>query len=215
LTEEGAASAIESLDNPILGAMVATNVYGANPQYLNVHQQLNEQIGKVMPNSPLYRKHGAMVRQLIAAANDPIQIGKIPPNIQLTDPEGKTYSLDQLKGKVVLLDFWASWCGPCRRENPNVVRVYDKYNKEGFEVFSVSLDKQNGKQRWVNAIEKDNLKWPYHVSDLQGWNSAPAKEYKVSSIPRTFLLDRDGKIAEMNPRGPALEKAVKKLLGKG
>ena len=212
INKNNAEALIDKTENPALSMLVAMNVFGQNPKYLDLHRRLNQELAAVSPKSVLLNKHKSFVRNMEATANDPIQIGKEAPNIALEDPNGKTRSLSDLKGKVVLLDFWASWCGPCRRENPNVVRVYDKYNKEGFEVFSVSLDKPNAKQRWVAAIEKDNLKWPWHVSDLQGWGSAPAKMYKVSGIPRTFLLDRDGKIAEINPRGPALEPAVKKLL---
>jgi len=215
LDESKAENAAKTLSNPILASFVAYATFGGNPKYLPLQKEMNAKLAKALPGSPIHRKHTALVNQLELTANDPIQIGKIPPNITLTDPDGKTRSLDELKGKVILLDFWASWCGPCRRENPNVVNVYDKYNKQGFDVFSVSLDKANGKQRWIQAIAKDNLKWPHHVSDLQGWQSAPAKEYKVSSIPRTFLLDKEGRIADMNVRGPDLEIAVKKLLGKG
>ncbi len=145
-------------------------------------------------------------------AQQRIKVGEVAPDISLPNPDGKTMKLSDLRGKVVLLDFWASWCGPCRRENPNVVKVYNKYKQAGFDVFSVSLDKPNGKTRWVDAIQKDKLTWPNHVSDLQFWNSAPARTYGVSGIPKTFLIDKDGKIAEINPRGPKLEPAVQRLL---
>lgn len=164
-------------------------------------------------------------------ATQKIRIGETAPDIKLQSPEGKTYSLSDLKGKVVLLDFWASWCGPCRRENPNVVAKYKQYKNKGFEVFSVSLDgihprvkprlktqadidqqMNAAKGKWEAAIKKDNLIWDYHVSDLQHWGSPAAKKYGVSSIPKTFLIDRDGKIAAINPRGPQLEPALKKLL---
>ncbi len=145
-------------------------------------------------------------------ATQRIQIGQPAPDIQLEDPNGKKYALSELKGKVVLIDFWASWCRPCRIENPNVVKMYNKYNRKGFEVFSVSLDSKNAKQRWIDAIKKDGLIWPYHVSDLKKWSSAPAREYGVTGIPKTFLIDKDGKFAAIGLRGPALEPAIKKLL---
>jgi thiol-disulfide isomerase/thioredoxin len=117
-----------------------------------------------------------------------------------------------MKGKVVLLDFWASWCGPCRKENPNVVRVYNQYKDKGFTVFSVSLDRENGKDAWVQAIKQDGLIWDNHVSDLKFWKSEAGATYGIQSIPQTFLLDREGKIVAVNPRNN-LEEAVKKALG--
>ncbi|MEL6944443.1 MAG: TlpA disulfide reductase family protein, partial [Bacteroidota bacterium] len=133
---------------------------------------------------------------------------------------------------VVLLDFWASWCGPCRRANPNVVDLYNRYKDKGFTVFSVSLDgprKTQGlnqqqlqeqfdrsKQKWIAAIEKDNLTWPYHVSDLKYWSAAPAQTYGVRSIPKTFLIDKEGKIVKtgVNPMSGIrqLEEDIKALL---
>ena len=113
-----------------------------------------------------------------------------------------------MRGKVVLIDFWASWCGPCRKENPNVVNVYKKYKDQGFDILSVSLD--SNKDRWMSAIEKDNMTWA-HVSDLKGWKNEVAKTYGISSIPATILLDKEGKIIARNLRGPALEAKLKQV----
>lgn len=134
-----------------------------------------------------------------------LNIGNKAPELSFTNPDGKTMSLSKLKGKYVLIDFWASWCGPCRMENPNVVRVYKKYKDskfndgKGFEVFSVSLDK--GKAQWKNAIAKDKLEWPYHISDLKGWSSGLAAKYKVNSIPASFLINPKGIIVAKSAPG--------------
>jgi len=140
-----------------------------------------------------------------------INVGDQAPEIAQNNPEGKLMKLSSLKGKVVLIDFWASWCGPCRAENPNVVAAYNKYKSKGFTVFSVSLDQ--GTDRWTAAIKQDGLVWDTHVSDLRGWQNAAAQQYKVSSIPRTFLLDKQGKVVATNLRGPDLEVKIKEVLG--
>lgn len=139
-----------------------------------------------------------------------IQIGDSAPEITLNTTGDKPLSLSSLRGKVVLIDFWASWCGPCRQENPNVVKAYNRFKDKGFEIFSVSLDKD--KTAWVKAIEKDGLLWPSHVSDLKYWQSAAAQTYGVNGIPATFLLDKDGKIIGKNLRGEALEKKLEEVL---
>jgi peroxiredoxin len=137
-------------------------------------------------------------------------IGAMAPEITLNDPEGNPKSLSSLKGKVVLLDFWASWCGPCRKENPNVVKAYARFHAKGFEVFSVSLDKD--RDSWLKAIATDKLTWPNHVSDLKYWKSAGAAAYGVSSIPAAFLIDKEGKIVAKKLRGDALEQKLEELL---
>lgn len=139
----------------------------------------------------------------------PVSIGSEAKDIALPNPEGDTLRLSDYRGKVVLLDFWASWCGPCRKENPNVVKLYEKYKEEGFEVFSVSLDRDSTK--WVKAIEQDGLVWKGHVSDLQFWKSRAAKKYNVSSIPYTVLIDREGKVIATKLRGAALENQLEAL----
>ncbi|MEN9522252.1 MAG: hypothetical protein RL065_629 [Bacteroidota bacterium] len=124
--------------------------------------------------------------------------GEKAPNLIFKNPEDKVMALNELKGKMVLIDFWASWCGPCRATNPYIVQIYNKYhekkfkNAKGFEVFSVSLD--NNKDKWKAAIKNDGLIWPYHVSDLGGWSSEGARIYGVNSIPRAFLVDGEGTI---------------------
>ena len=145
--------------------------------------------------------------QLPAAAPE---VGDIAPEITLNDSTGKPVSLSSLRGKYVLIDFWASWCGPCRAENPSVVKTYAQYKDKGFTVYSVSLD--NARDRWLSAIKKDNLTWPNHVSDLKGWACEGAKPYRVNSIPATFLIDKQGKIAAKNLRGDKLEKFLATVL---
>lgn len=135
-------------------------------------------------------------------ASRKLAIGADAPDIALENPNGEIVKLSSLRGKVVLIDFWASWCKPCRMENPNVVKMYQKYQPKGFEIFGVSLDKT--KDAWVGAIAQDQLTWT-HVSDLKFWNSAGAKLYNVTSIPKTFLIDAEGKIIGKDLRGPALE----------
>lgn len=131
--------------------------------------------------------------------------------IALPDTAGNVLKLSDLKGKVVLIDFWASWCRPCRAENPNVVKLYNHYNKHGFEVFSVSLD--SNKEMWKKAIQQDGLVWPNHVSDLKKWQNAAARDYGVKSIPFTVLIDKDGKVIATNLRGTALENQLKTIFG--
>ena len=136
-------------------------------------------------------------------------IGDEAPDIVMNNPDGVQMKLSDLRGQLVLVDFWASWCGPCRRENPNVVRLYNEYKSKGFTVFSVSLD--HDKSKWINAIEKDKLSWPNHVSDLKRWQSDPARIYQVKGIPTTFLIDQNGVVIGKNLRGEALDKKLKEL----
>ncbi len=134
--------------------------------------------------------------------------GAIAPDFTLKTPTGEDLSLSSLRGKVVLIDFWASWCGPCRRENPNVRKLYRRFHYKGFEILGVSLD--NDGNRWKGAIQADSLTWP-HVSDLRGWQSSTAQLYQVSSIPQTYLIDKDGRIMAKGLRGPELEMVLAKI----
>jgi peroxiredoxin len=139
------------------------------------------------------------------------EVGDKAPDITLPDRSGKMASMSALtKGKVVLLDFWAAWCGPCRHENPNVVKAYHKFKDKGFTVFSVSLD--NNKDKWLEAIKKDALEWDTHVSDLKGWQSEGARKYGVTGIPATYLIDKNGVIIAKNLRGAQLEQKLSEIL---
>jgi thiol-disulfide isomerase/thioredoxin len=138
-------------------------------------------------------------------------IGAKAPEFSAPTPEGTTLSLNETLGKYTIIDFWASWCKPCRRENPNVVNVYEKYHDKGLNIISVSLDRQGQADRWKQAIEEDNMDW-YHVSNLQFWQDPIAKQYNIRSIPATFLLDENGVIIDKNLRGPALEAKIASLL---
>lgn len=168
------------------------------------YEALAQRFEKENPNSP----HAKSLIGRVARIKG-VSIGAQAPDITLSDTTGKAVALSSLRGKYVLIDFWASWCGPCRAENPNVVRMYNKFKDKGFEIYSVSLDQ--AKANWTKAIRNDNLTWT-HVSDLKFWQSAAAQQYGVQAIPATFLLDKDGKIIAKNLRGDALEQKLEEVL---
>jgi peroxiredoxin len=158
-----------------------------------------------------------LVKDLLArvAIMKTVAVGQKAPDFTLNDPEDKPVSLYSKvgKSKLLLVDFWASWCGPCRQENPNVVKVWKEFNKMGFDAFGVSLDRPGDKDKWVEAIKNDKLTWT-HVSDLKFWDCAAAKQYAVNAIPANFLLDETGTIIGRNLRGDDLYNKVKELLAK-
>ncbi len=152
----------------------------------------------------------------IWAQKEGVEIGQIAPDIKMKTPDGKTIKLSELRGKMVLIDFWASWCGPCRHENPTVVKAYQNYKEKsfkegnGFTVFSVSLDKNS--RAWTDAMKADKLTWDYHVCDFAGWQTRPATIYNVRGIPSNFLINDKGVIVAKNLRGPYLEAKLKELV---
>ncbi|MNX71829.1 Thiol-disulfide oxidoreductase ResA [compost metagenome] len=141
-----------------------------------------------------------------------VQVGKKAPDFSAKTPDGKTVSLKESLGKVTIIDFWASWCGPCRQENPNVVALYNEFHDKGLNIVGVSLDREGEAESWKKAIEADKLTWT-HVSNLKFWQDPIAKKYNITSIPATFILDASGKIVAKDLRGEELKAKVKELLG--
>lgn len=185
---------------------------------------LKDQDVKAKDLKPIYDKMGpapkatemgqkveTYLNQMLAneKAMEATEVGKTAPDFSAATPNGKTLSLNQAKGKVTIIDFWASWCGPCRKENPNVVAMYNELHDKGLNIIGVSLDKDDAK--WKGAIEKDNLTWQ-HISNLQGWDEPIAVQYGVTSIPATVILDKNGVIVARNLRGEELRAKVKELL---
>ncbi len=194
-----------------------------NPQQdLPLFQQVKDSLRMSMPNSEYFAgfrdQVDRMAQQALAAKQQEemqakldnlIPVGSEAPDFTQNTPDGKPFALRSLRGKIVLVDFWASWCRPCRMENPNVVKMYNKYHAKGFDVLGVSLDKT--KDAWTNAIKQDGLMW-HHVSDLQFWNNAAAQQYGVSAIPYSVLVGRDGKVLAKNLRGAELEAKLAEVM---
>jgi thiol-disulfide isomerase/thioredoxin len=235
LTADDVKDYIKNTTYPMAGMQMAMNAFGNRPEFFDVHKTASVMLMKKYPNHEYvadYVNFAAVLEQSAQQSRtvEAIQVGMPAPEIEMKSPDGKNYALSDLKGKVVLLDFWASWCGPCRKANPHVVEIYQKYKDKGFTVYSVSLDGidsrsksrypsedqykagiEQSKKSWLAAIDKDQLTWPYHVSELTKWDTQAARQYGVSGIPKTFLIDRDGKIAAVNPRFTLEEELLKVL----
>lgn len=186
-----------------LGGMISALKNMSSAQYPDLAKKY---IAQYKTNS--YGEVAALEMEMIRAGT--YLTGYEAPDLTGMTPDSSTYSLKQMRGKVVMIDFWASWCGPCRRENPNVVANYEKYKDKGFDILGVSLDRDMG--AWRKAIEADGLPW-HHISDLKGWQSSHAALYSVTSIPQTMLLDREGKIIARNLRGEQLGDKLKEIFG--
>lgn len=196
-------------------AIFALNFLGENIQdEMPFVVDLVEKREQQKPNSIFIKKFSEAIQQykasLLQGEQGGLGIGNKAPEIRLPNWNGDTIALSSLQGKYILLDFWASWCPPCRQENPSIVAAYNQYKNKGFDIYSVSLDQSV--KPWKNAIEKDQLTWQSHVSDLKGWASSAAQLYQVESIPTSYLLDKNGVIIAKNLRGNALHLKLKELL---
>jgi thiol-disulfide isomerase/thioredoxin len=211
-------------DNPVNIVLVnsATPAMGFenwDPKNLDLLKKVAEAYKKRFSESPIASTMENQAFQIESAYNEyqlsingTSSSSQMAPEISMQDPNGKNRKLSSLRGKIVLIDFWASWCGPCRRESPNVVKLYNQYKDKGFTVFSVSLD--NNAAAWKQAIASDGLIWPDHVSDLKGWETPMTGLYGFNSIPHTVLVDREGKILATGLRGESLEQKLKELMTK-
>lgn len=193
---------LDANPNVLMSAFLVTFFEQQFEQYAPLYKKIRDSLIGQWPENEFVKHIDSRLRSVLTA-------GMEAPDIVMTDRDGNTRRLSDLRGKVVLIDFWASWCRPCRMENPNVVRLYQQFHDKGFEIFSVSLD--NNREAWLKAIVDDHLDWPNHVSDLHGWSSAGGRLYGIQSIPATVLVDKEGKILARNLRGKELENKLQEI----
>lgn len=210
---------IDEVEDPLISLYLLSSFNLQDDSERDFVKSKMQAITAAAPNSVYVKEYTDKIVQMenaiaeqkaTEAASQRVDIGVQAPEIIQKNPNGKDLKLSDLQGQVVLVDFWASWCKPCRIENPNLVKAYNKYKNQGFTIFSVSLDKD--RNAWLQAIEQDNLTWEYHTSDLKFWQNAAAQLYGVNSIPAAFLIDREGKIVGKNLRGDALEAKIKEVI---
>ncbi len=200
---------VKSLEDKPVGLGLINLLQGntfEKDRYYPFYKKVADEASAKIPTSIHVKQFADMVKKMAITA-----IGQKAPEISLPDPDGKTVALSSLKGKYVLVDFWAYWCRPCRKENPNVVKAYNQFKNKGFEVYGVSLDRDKGD--WVSAIKEDGLTWT-HVSDLKYFESQAAIDYNINAIPFSILLDPDGVIIAKNLRGAALQKKLEEVFNK-
>lgn len=193
--------------NSYVSLLAIYDAGGNYPEYTDVAPLYNS-LSADIKNTIRGKKYAIRLEKLKLVA-----IGSLAPEFAQADTSGKVVSLSSFRGKYLLIDFWASWCGPCRAENPNVVKAFNKYKDKNFTILGVSLDRPGAKDKWLAAIKKDGLAWT-QVSDLQWWNNAASTAYGIQAIPQNFLLDPTGKIIGKNLRGDDLEKKLEELFGK-
>jgi len=197
---------IKKHPNYLVSLEALNDVIGAIPADIEQYRQLFEGLSQEVQNSEVGQKTKKTINRYMA-----VRIGAEAPLFSAPDTAGKEIKLSDFRGKYVLLDFWASWCVPCREENPLVVKAYQQFKDKNFEILSVSLDQPGKQEAWLKAIHDDRLDWA-HVSDLKFWNNAVAQLYAVRSIPQNFLIDPEGKIIAANLRGENLERTLTDLL---